>query len=178
MTNQGNKMRELTGQIIQNRLAQLGIHVKFKVLEWSSFIHDYIDKKDFDAVVLGWSLGRDPDEYTIWNSGQTGEGQYNFVSYSNPEVDRLLNVGRRTYDLKMREKIYHRIHQLIAADLPYVFLYYPEALPVTHKRIVGPEVAPAGIGWNFREWYVPKEQQRYKINHESPSDVAKSNPSP
>ena len=40
---------------------------------------------------------------------------------------------------------------------------YPEALPVTHKIIVGPEVAPAGIGWNFREWYVPKEQQRYRM---------------
>jgi peptide/nickel transport system substrate-binding protein len=164
MTNQGNKLRELTGQIVQSRLAQVGIHVKFKVLEWSSFIHDYIDKKDFDAVILGWTLGRDPDQYTIWHSDQIGEGQYNFVSYSNPEVDHLLEAGRRTYDLKTREKIYHKIHRLIADDLPYVFLYYPEALPVTHKRIKGPEVAPAGIGWNFQYWNVPKNLQRYKMS--------------
>ena len=163
MTNQGNKMRELTGQIIQNRLAALGIRVKFRVLEWSSFIHDYIDKKDFDAVVLGWTLGRDPDQYSIWNSRQTGEGQYNFVSYSNPEVDRLLDEGRRTFDHEDRQKIYRKIHRLIEEDLPYVFLYYPDSLPVVHKRVRGPEVAPAGLGWNFPEWWVPQNEQRYRM---------------
>jgi len=163
MTNQGNKLRELSSQIIQNHLARIGIRVKLKVLEWSSFIHDYIDKKDFDAVILGWSLGRDPDQYTIWHSHQTGEGQYNFISYANPEVDRLLEAGRRTYDRKAREKIYKKIHRLLAEDLPYIFLYYPEALPVIHHRFQGPEVAAAGIGWNFREWYVPQSLQRYRL---------------
>jgi len=163
ITNQGNKMRELSAQIIQNHLSHVGIRVRLKILEFSSFIHNYIDKKDFEAVILGWTLGRDPDQYTIWHSGQTGEGQYNFVSYANPEVDSLLEKGRRTYDQRTREKIYRKIHRLIAEDLPYIFLYYPEALPVVHKRFAGPEVAPAGVGWNFREWYVPKNLQRYKL---------------
>ena len=162
ITNQGNKVRELCVEIIQQQLAALGIDVQVRVIEWSTFLKEYVDKKNFDAVVLGWSTGRDPDHYGIWHSSQQGPGQYNFCSYANPDVDRLLVEGRRTFDFKKREAIYHRIHARIAADLPYVFLYCPDELQAIHKRIQGPEVAPAGLGWNFREWWVPKQKQRYK----------------
>ena len=161
MTNQGNKMRQLCATIIQSNLKQVGIQVKIRILEWASFIHQYIDKKNFDAVILGWSLSRDPDQYSIWHSSQIKEGQYNFVSYSNPEVDRLLVEGRRTFDMEKRKEIYHKIHAILAKEQPYTFLYVADALPVVHKRFHGIEVAPAGIGYNFIKWYVPKDQQKY-----------------
>jgi len=161
MTNQGNKMRELCATIIQFNLKQIGIQVKIRILEWASFIHQYIDKKNFDAVILGWSLSRDPDQYSIWHSSQIKEGQYNFVSYSNPEIDRLLVEGRRTFNMEKRKEIYHRIHTILAEEQPYTFLYVADALPVVHKRFHGIEVAPAGIGYNFIKWYVPREQQKY-----------------
>ena len=62
-----------------------------------------------------------------------------------------------------REHVYRKIHGLLAEDLPYVFLYYPDSLPTVHKRFRNVEVAPAGLGWNFREWYVPKILQRYRL---------------
>jgi len=161
MTNQGNKMRELCATIIQSNLRKVGIRVAIRILEWASFIHQYVDKKNFDAVILGWSLSRDPDQYTIWHSSQIKEGQYNFVSYGNPEVDRLLVEGRRTFDMERRREIYNRIHAILADEQPYTFLYVADALPVVQKRFHGIEVAPAGIGYNFIKWYVPKDQQKY-----------------
>jgi len=161
MTNQGNKMRELCATIIQSNLKEVGIQVKIRILEWAAFIHQYIDKKNFDAVILGWSLSRDPDQFSIWHSSQVKEGQYNFVSYSNPEVDRLLVEGRRTFDIEKRREIYHKIHSILGDEQPYTFLYVADALPVVHKRFHGIEVAPAGIGYNFIKWYVPKDQQKY-----------------
>ena len=163
ITNQGNTMRSLTAEIIQAQLKQVGIKVNIRVIEWSAFVHQFIDKRNFEAVLLGWSLGRDPDQYSIWNSEQTEEGRYNFVSYKNAEVDRLLNEGRRTFDQKKREVIYHKIHGILADDLPYIFLYYPESLPCVHKRIKAVEATPAGIGWNFNKWWVPRNQQKYTI---------------
>jgi peptide/nickel transport system substrate-binding protein len=133
-----------------------------RVLEWSSLLHNFVDKKRFDAILMGWNLSRDPDQYVIWHSSQRKEGQYNFVDYANPEVDRLLEEGRREFDAEKRKAIYHRIHAILADDLPYIFLYFPEALPVVHKRFIGPEVAAAGLGWNFREWYAPKRLQKYR----------------
>lgn len=164
MTNQGNKIRSLTAEIIQSQLKKACIKVNVRIIEWSAFIHQFIDKRNFEAVILGWTLSRDPDQYSIWHSGQTKEGQYNFVSYKNAELDRLLESGRRTFDQQKREKIYHRIHEILLDDLPYIFLYYPESLPVIHKRFRGPEVAPLGIGWNFYKWWVPKNEQKYALN--------------
>lgn len=163
ITNQGNKLREQTAVILQAHLARIGVRVDVRVLEWSSFIHDFVDKGNFDAIILGWNLGRDPDQFLIWHSSQQGEGRYNFVGYENPAVDRLWEEGRRTFDRAARERVYRRIHRLLAEDLPYVFLYYPDSLPTVHKRFRNVEVAPAGLGWNFREWYAPKALQRYGL---------------
>ncbi|HAX61574.1 MAG TPA: peptide-binding protein [Elusimicrobia bacterium] len=161
ITNQGNKSRAVAAELIQSHLKKVGIKVNIRILEWSTFIHQYIDKKRFDAVILGWSLSRDPDQYPLWHSSQQKEGQYNFVSYENKEVDKLLEEGRRVFPEKERQKIYRKIHKILAEDQPYTFLYVADALPVIHKRFIGPEVAPLGLGWNFREWYVAKANQKY-----------------
>jgi peptide/nickel transport system substrate-binding protein len=163
LTNQGNKLRELAAQVIQQQLHQIGIDVNIRIIEWSSFIHQFIDKKNFDAVILGWQLSRDPDNYSMWHSSQQKEGQYNFCSYSNPDVDRWLIQGRETFDQKKRQAIYWKIHAQLASDLPYIFLYCPDSLVALHKRFRGPEVAPAGMGWNFPKWWVPKDEQRYPV---------------
>ncbi|MCB4755773.1 MAG: peptide-binding protein [Elusimicrobia bacterium] len=159
ITNQGNKVRESMAQILQNNFGRIGIKMDIRVIEWSVFIHKFIDERAFDACLLGWNLGRDPDQYSLWHSGQTGKNQYNFVSYKNPEVDRLLEAGRRTFDVEKRKAIYHKMHALIAQDVPYIFLVNPESLVVVHKKILGVEPAPAGLGWNFIHWFVPKAWQ-------------------
>jgi peptide/nickel transport system substrate-binding protein len=76
-------------------------------------------------------------------------------------VDRLLEAGRRTFDIEKRRKAYFRFQEILAEEQPYVFLYAPETLPVFHKRFRGIEPAPAGIGYNFIKWYVPKAEQKY-----------------
>jgi peptide/nickel transport system substrate-binding protein len=162
MTNQGNEERAKTAEIIQQDLKKVGIQVEIRVLEWQAFLHQFIDKKKFEAIILGWSLGRDPDAYDIWHSSKTKEGEFNFVSYNNPEVDRLLLEGRKTCDQEQRKKIYNRIHALIAEDQPYTFLYYPDALPVLHKRFKGISPSPIGIWYNFpTDWYVPKNKAEW-----------------
>jgi peptide/nickel transport system substrate-binding protein len=163
MTNQGNKLRELSAQVVQQQLSEIGIDVKIRIVEWSTFIRQFVDTKNFEAVILGWQLTPEPDNFAMWHSSQSKPGQYNFCSYSNPKVDRLLVEGRRTFDQKQRQTIYRRIHAQIAADLPYIFLYCPDQLIAIHKRFRGPEVAPAGIGWNFYQWFVPKAEQRYPV---------------
>ena len=155
MTNQGNNERIRTAEIIQQNLKNVGIEMTIRVMEWQAFL-EQIDKRSFDAMILGWSLSRDPDLYDIWHSSKTKKGEYNFIGYKNAEVDRLLVEGRRIFDVEKRKKIYYRIHAILAEEQPYAFLYVPDATPIVHKRFKGIEVAPLGIFYNFREWYVPK----------------------
>jgi peptide/nickel transport system substrate-binding protein len=164
LTNQGNKLRSLTAEILQSQLKEAGIKVNIRIIEWSALLHEFIDKRNFEAIILGWSLGRDPDQFSIWHSSQRKNNQYNFISYINPEVDKLLEDGRKTFNFDERKTIYNKLHMILAEDLPYIFLYYPESLVVVHKRLRGPEVSPIGLGWNFYKWWVPKAEQKYVLN--------------
>lgn len=161
LTNQGNQQRLMTAQIVQQRLRQVGIDVKIRVVEWATFLKEFVNKGNFEVVMLAWSISQDPDMYDIWHSSKTNPGELNFIGYKNPEVDQLLNEGRRTFDIEKRKQAYFRIQEILAEEQPYTFLYVPDALPVVSSRIRGVEPAPAGIGHNQIRWYVPKDEQVY-----------------
>ncbi|MBM3301325.1 MAG: peptide-binding protein, partial [Deltaproteobacteria bacterium] len=131
--------------------------------EWAAFIKNFINKRNFEACLLGWGIGIDPSQIDIWNSKKTGETELNFISYDNPEVDRLLDDGASTYDRTRRKEYYDRFQEIIAGDQPYTFLYVAYTLPIISARFHGIEPAPIGIGYNFNEWYVPKPLQKYQI---------------
>ncbi len=164
LTNQGNKIREDAAVIIQRRLQEIGIIVKIRTVEWAAFIKEFIDKGRFEAVLLGWNTGLDPDQYDIWHSSKTKPGELNFIHYNNPQVDALLDEGRHTFDMEKRRRAYFKIQEIIAEDQPYTFLFVPEALPAISKRFRGIKPAAAGIDYNFREWYVPKGEQKYTMS--------------
>lgn len=162
LTNQGNEVRRQAAELIQRQLRSVGIDVRIRIIEWSTFVHEFIDKRQFEAVLLAWSLSRDPDIYDLFHSSKTKPGEYNFVGYRNPAVDELLIRGRQTFDRAERQKIYHALHQALYDDQPYTFLYVADALPVVEKRFRNVRATPAGIGVNFIDWYVPANEQRYQ----------------
>ena len=162
LLNQGNGERQRSAEMIQKYLKDVGIKMKIRVVEWNTLINEFLNKKRFEAVIMGWFLTRDPDCYDIWHSSKTREGEFNFTQYNNAEVDKLLADGRRTFDESKRAAIYHRIHELIYADQPYLFLYSADALPIVNSRFRNVETSPIGIGYNFIQWYAPKNAQKYK----------------
>jgi len=162
LVNQGNAERQRSAELIQKQLKAVGIRMKIRVIEWSSLISEFIEKRRFEAVLMGWFLSRDPDCYDIWHSSKTRPGEFNFVGYKNERVDKLLEEGRSTFDQSKRAAIYREIHKLIYEDQPYLFLYTADALPIVNSRFKGVESSPIGIGYNFIKWYVPKSEQRYK----------------
>ena len=163
LTNQGNETRQKCAEIIQRQLKEVGISVKIRIVEWSAFVTDFINKRRFDAVILGWTIPLDPDAYDVWHSSKTSPEELNFVSYKNPEADEMLEKGRSTFNQAERKKYYDRFQEILVEDQPYTFLYVPEELIIISNRIRGVEPAPIGIGHNFIKWYVPKDEQKYTM---------------
>jgi len=161
VTNQGNDLRAKSGEIIQRRFREVGVDVQLRIIEWATFLKEFINPGNFDATILGWTGGPEPDQYNIWHSSKTGPRQLNFINYKNQEVDDLLERGRRTFDQQQRKAYYDRFQEILAEEQPYTFLYIPEALPAVAKRFRGIEPAPAGIRYNFNHWYVPEDEQKY-----------------
>ncbi len=144
ITNSGNDIRKAILAIAQDSWRKLGIDVSTDILEWSVFIQERINKLDFDAVILGWSMGIEPDLFQIWHSSQTGPYQLNFVGFKNKEADELIIKIRQEYEHKRQVAYCHRLHEIIAREQPYTFLYVGKWTAVLDKRIVIKEVDEEG----------------------------------
>ena len=136
ITNSGNDLRKAILAIAQDAWKQIGIDVNTDLLEWSVFIQERVNKTDFDALILGWQMGIEPDLYQIWHSSQIHPYQLNFVGYKNKEADDLIIKIRQEYNLNRQIEFCHRLHEIIAADQPYTFLYVGKWTAVLDKRIV------------------------------------------
>jgi len=110
--------------------------------------------RNFDAVVLGWSLGLIPDAYSIWHSDGDKKGGFNFVGYHNKEVDNLIIKAQSEIDREKFANIYRKIFKDIANDHPYVFLYIPNSITAVSKKVKGVKPSVIGLEYNFIHWKI------------------------
>jgi len=147
--------------LIQQELLDIGIKMTVKPLPFSVVYEKFLSRKKFDAFLLPM-ISDDPDKnYTWWHSSQINGG-FNVFSYRNKEVDELLERGRTTLDKEERSRIYHQFQREIHEDPPGIFLFWRDHLIGIHERFRGVRISPAGILSNINEWYVPKEEQKYR----------------
>lgn len=151
---QGSEIGIKIGEIFKETLRKVGVELNIRVMEWS-MVTKTIDSRTFQMVMFGWSLSIDPDPYDIWHSSQTNGG-INYVGYSNPEVDRLCELGRKVFNRSRRKEIYAKVQRIIADDLPYLFLFSRPSLVGASKRVKGIDPSTAGIYWNFHMWSLEK----------------------
>ncbi|MBW2576137.1 MAG: peptide ABC transporter substrate-binding protein, partial [Deltaproteobacteria bacterium] len=144
ITNNGNDLRKAILAIAQDSWKQIGIDVHTDLLEWSVFIQERVNKADFDALILGWQMGIEPDLYQIWHSSQTNPYQLNFVSFKNKEADDLIIKIRQEYDHNRQGEYCHRLHEIIAREQPYTFLYVGKWTAILDNRIVIKTLDDAG----------------------------------
>lgn len=144
ITNNGNPQRKAIAAIAQDAWRKIGVDCQVQLFEWAVFLKDFINTGEFDAVVLGWSTGIDPDQYQIWHSSQIGGQRLNFTAYASPEVDRLTEQIRREYDRGRQRALAHELHRVIARDQPYSFLFASRGTTVVDRKIAMVERTPGG----------------------------------
>ncbi len=151
-----NKDFEKYLTIFKEDAKKAGINVRIKIVEWNTFIK-LLDERNFEAVRLGWGGGAiDNDPKQIWHSDSIAGSGSNFVSYSNKDVDNLIDQARMTLNRDARIKILRKVYKQIASDVPYLFLFNAEYNFYGHtKRMKGPkDTFTFGIGTDY--WWVSK----------------------
>nr|MBP9759340.1 hypothetical protein [Candidatus Dojkabacteria bacterium] len=86
--------------------------------------------QDYEAFLATVDIPKDPDQYSLWHSTQTGT---NISRFKNPRIDKLLEDGRTELDQEARKKIYLDFQRFIVEDVPAIFLYHPTFYTVTRK---------------------------------------------
>ena len=120
-----NKDYEKYLTLYKEELKKSGIKMSLRLMDWAAFLK-LIHERKFAAVCLGWSGGVvDIDPKQVWHSDSAREMGSNFIHYSNPEVDALIDRGRAELNRQKRIKLFRKVYRLIAEDYPYVFLFNP-----------------------------------------------------
>lgn len=143
--------------ILKEDMAKAGIRMDSLALEWSVVL-ERLDKRKFDACMIGWTGNMRPDPFQLWHSSTAGlPATSNFISFRNPEADRLIEAIRTEFDDAKRNELYHKFHRLIHDEAPYLFLFSPYNLLALSSRYKNVSVFPQGIP--ERLFWTPAGQQ-------------------
>jgi peptide/nickel transport system substrate-binding protein len=135
----------LQATVLQQQLRAAGIAVDIRSFEFNTFMSDVV-KGAFQMYSLRLIGGnQDPDVFEgFFDSHSFPPKRYNRERYSNPEVDRLIDEGRRTLDLEKRKQIYGEIQRILADDLPFINFLYLDNVIISSPRVKGLELNPSG----------------------------------
>ncbi len=149
-TNSSNRIRTAALVMIQEQLRKVGIAATPRTLE----IHALTEanrEHAFDATLSGWAIDTTLDLKPYFHSSESAGG-YNFGSYHNGEVDRLLEAARRAATPQGALPDLLRTQQILHAEQPYTFLWEPQRLCAVRDDLT--DVQPNAISayFNLPEW--------------------------
>lgn len=107
---------------------------------------------DVDGFLNGWQMWPDPDSFEWWHSSRING--FNYVAFSDPEVDRALLAGRNGPDCStaVRRAAYATVDRILNEEAPYAFLYSSDSLLLVSKRLQGAEPKPYADHVNVERW--------------------------
>ncbi|MFQ6083615.1 MAG: ABC transporter substrate-binding protein [Candidatus Aminicenantia bacterium] len=130
LTNSESLLRRHIALASKQDWENLGLKVEVEFTEYGIFLQR-LKKKNFETAISGFLLDLDPNQLDLWHS----EGFLNYSGYHNKQVDQLLAEGQNVLDLNKRREIYNKFQEIIAFDLPVIFLFSPHYLMGANRRI-------------------------------------------
>mgnify|MGYP006312273969 FL=1 len=119
---------------------------------------DYIQKREYEALLFGEILGADPDPFAFWHSSLKNDPGLNLALYDNQKADKLLEEARQAIDPEVRSENYQEFQELVAEDIPALFLYSPYYLYPVREDIKGINLERIPLpSWRFshiEDWYI------------------------
>jgi peptide/nickel transport system substrate-binding protein len=102
----------------------------------------------FDMAYVPWQMGADPDDSFLLSC----RGAKNYMRYCDPEVDRLEAAAIREPDQAKRTAQYRRIDQIVARDVPIIYLFNPKYVYVYRTKLEGFTPNAFSPTWNAYGW--------------------------
>lgn len=128
--------------IMQAELAEIGINVKIKVLEWGAYLEGLKAKKH-DMFILGWTNGLgDPDFSLSGVFGSTSPSNYG--GFSDKKFDEMMEKARQLPNGPERQKLYHDLQVRVTDLQAWVYLHNDEQILGAQKNIRNLVVSPRG----------------------------------
>ena len=148
---------------LQENFRKAGIKVIIDVEETGEYAKK-LARLDYDGAVSGWTITPTPTYlYSMFSPVKFSSYTMNINNYINPELQSLLDKLNHSFDDEERINICYRIQDILYKDQPFLFLFYPSALVLVHKRYRNLRPSPLGMfKWypGIAKVYVPKGLQK------------------
>ncbi len=131
-------------EAVQSMAAEAGIRVQIQAIEFGTLLHE-TDQLHHEAAFLGWSGRPDPDFDIYPFVTQSGIGSFNDAGYTNPRVQTLLDAARLLNYMNQRRRAYREVTEILADDLPYIWLYFRKEYKLVSTRVQGFIQVPDGM---------------------------------
>lgn len=162
----GKKEREKTSVMLQQMWTELGAKVEIIQLDFPTLVTKLlptaddgsqraVTAEDYDAFILGFGIEADPDEYRpYFHTAYMPPNGYNYVSYSDPTMDELLDKQLLETDPAARQATFFEVGKKLSDDVPWIALYGQNSVFVSNSRVAGFEPDFRGVSFNAREWSI------------------------
>ncbi|MBI4127619.1 MAG: peptide ABC transporter substrate-binding protein [Parcubacteria group bacterium] len=135
-----------------------------------------IKNRRYQVLFYGEVLGNEPDPYPFWHSTQVTDPGLNLSNFESIEADRILESARQLTDGTARIEKYREFSEIVAREIPALFLFNPYYIFGTSDEIRGVTVNHATIPSDrFNEissWYSNTKRIFSRINTDSTETVA------
>lgn len=122
-----------TAQVLIEQLKQINVNATLNLVEWATWLEDVYTNANYQTTIVGLTGKLDPNDILIRYKSDYSK---NFVRYSNPEYDELIDKALTASD-EERVEIYKECQRMLAEDAASVFLTDPNQIVVTRSDLKG-----------------------------------------
>jgi peptide/nickel transport system substrate-binding protein len=130
---------------LQEQWHRVGVDLELRPLEFATVLSDAV-KGNFQLNLLRWvGANNDPDIFEfVFSSKRFPPDGANRGHYRNPHIDALTDQIRSEMDQEKRKVLCSEVQEILAVDLPYLPLWFTDAVSVHRKSMGDIDLSPAG----------------------------------
>ena len=157
VTNSGNAARLKMASMIQQDLAAIGMQVTIVPLDFPALIERLMHKQDYEACLLGIS-NAEPDPSSMMNMWLSSSPNHQWnptekipATEWEAEIDKQMQLQASSPSQQARKLAVDRVQQIVADQLPFIYLVYPNVLQAISPQLRGvqPAILAPGPVWNI-----------------------------
>lgn len=111
-------------QVVQQNWKAIGVEATPTEVQFTQLVTELTASRNFDIILIGFSLGADPDQSQLFSSEGLAVGGFNGMDFNDPTVNRLDEEGTATLNRQKRIQIYKQYQDRMNEQLPILLLYF------------------------------------------------------
>ena len=157
VTNTGNSVRDAAGKTIHQGMEDIGLDVDYRLIEFGELVSQLTSTYDWETMIIGLTGGTDPHSgITVWHSGESLHlwypNQPGPATDWEAEIDELYIKASQELDHELRVKLYHRAQEIVAENVPLIYMTLPERLSAV-RNVFGNSTPTLYALWDIRYLY-------------------------